>query len=83
MRFVKRDLSETETSEGVVIEGPGARNAHNFHLRKDSVCSDGVTSVTSSIPCSNSRIMPIYEEAASHVTDSPRESHVYVSESSA
>lgn len=57
-------LSENETSDGVVIEGPGARKNH---LRNDSVCSEGVTSVTSvngSIPSSNSRIMPIYEEAS-------------------
>lgn len=82
VRFVKRDhLSDTETTDGVVIEGPAARNGHNFHLRKDSVCSEGVTSVSSSIPCSNSRVMPIYEEA-NQATVSPTEAS-YVSESSA
>ena len=79
VRFVKRDTlrSDTETSDGVVIEGPGARN--NFHLRKDSVCSEGVTSVSSSIPCANK--MPIYEENG-QVTVSPS-SGSYASESSA
>ena len=82
VRFVKRDhLSDTETTDGVVIEGPAVRNGHNFHLRKDSVCSEGVTSVSSSIPCSNSRVMPIYEEA-NQATVSPTEAS-YVSESSA
>lgn len=72
VRFVKRDthVTETETSEGVVIEGPAARNSNHFDLRKDSVCSEGVTSVSSSIPCSNSRIMPIYEEATASPQDS-------------
>jgi hypothetical protein len=81
--MVKRDhLSETDTTDGVVIEGPGAKNGHNFHLRKDSVCSEGVTSVTSSIPCSNSRIMPIYEEA-SQAGNSPAGVSTHVSETSA
>ncbi|XP_028399764.1 gamma-aminobutyric acid type B receptor subunit 2-like isoform X2 [Dendronephthya gigantea] len=79
VRFVKRDThgSETETTDGVVIEGPGARN--NFHLRKDSVCSEGVTSVSSSIPCTNK--MPIYEENGQAAV-SPT-SGSYASESSA
>ena len=83
VRFVKRDhLSDSETTEGVVIEGPGARNNHDFHLRKDSVCSEGVTSVSSSIPCSTSRIMPIYEEA-NQASVSPTDASEVVNESSA
>lgn len=64
VRFAK---SGEVNQDGVVIEGPEANNGNNFHLRKDSVESEGITSVTSvnsSLPCSNSlRIMPIYEEA--------------------
>lgn len=67
VRFVKKD---DVNRSGVVIEGPVARNGNNFHLRKDSIDSDVITSVSSSYPCSASpRITPIYAEAVTTETN--------------